>query len=34
LLNKGVVFHWGKEQEEALDEIKKYLFTPLVLIPP
>jgi len=34
LLKKGVVFHWGKEQEEALDEIKKYLLTPLVLIPP
>ena len=34
LLKKGVVFHWGKEQEEALDEIKKYLLTPPVLSPP
>jgi len=34
LLKKGVVFHWGKEQEEALDEIKNYLLTPPVLSPP
>jgi len=34
LLKKGVIFHWGKEQEEALDEIKNYLLTPPVLSPP
>jgi len=34
LLKKGVVFHWGKEQEESLDEIKNYLLTHPVLSPP
>jgi len=34
LLKKGIIFHWGKEQDEALDEIKKYLLTPPILSPP
>ena len=27
-------FHWGVEQQHALDEIKEYLSKPLVLVPP
>ncbi|KAK1613580.1 hypothetical protein QYE76_019097 [Lolium multiflorum] len=27
-------FHWGAEQQQAFDEIKRYLTTPLVLVPP
>ena len=34
LLKKGTIFHWGEEQQDALEEIKKYLLTPPVLTPP
>ncbi|KAK1685906.1 hypothetical protein QYE76_046754 [Lolium multiflorum] len=27
-------FHWGAEQQQAFDEIKRYLTTPPVLVPP
>ena len=27
-------FHWGAEQQQALDEIKEYLSKPPVLVPP
>ena len=31
LLKKGVEYHWGKEQQDAFDEIKRYLLSPPVL---
>jgi len=34
LLKKGVKFEWIEECQEAFDQIKKYLLSPPVLIPP
>ena len=34
LLKKGVEYHWDKEQQDAFDEIKRYLLSPLILSPP
>ena len=34
LLKKEVEYHWGKEKQDAFDEIQRYLLSPPMLSPP